>query len=456
MYPICDREIFKESPYDINPWYRDTKSAFTSDNVSEKYAYYVRKANTISRKNLISYSNLYTESFYVDDMGFRKLTHNEYASLKGFPLAYNFNNCSNKTRMYRKIATSPNIYVVKAIALQIHKYFETINGYEPQPYKIRTTDESVKNHQKKVHETPQKFTFSKQRILNIHIDKLKCLRNLDIPIDKKLTAIMGVNGAGKSTVLHALACMFAPSDHGEKYAFSFFFTPNPDATWADSKLSLTYFNENDQTEYTKVYEKQKDRWMPKTSQKPLRDIFYIGVDTGIPEIEAERQTSFIHYSSDDAEDKNADKIIQYASEILNKDYDKLVYHKTKKKQFPGIRTKSNIKYSALSMGAGEQRILKILQTVLSAAQYSLILIDEIDLLLHASALKRLIVVLSQIAEKRNLQIIFTTHSLVMGTLKDYVDIRYLYQLKEKTVVYDTITPDIIYELSENIEKPLEV
>lgn len=67
------------------------------------------------------------------------------------------------------------------------------------------------------------------------------------------------------------------------------------------------------------------------------------------------------------------------------------------------------------------------------------------------ALKRLISTLAKVAEQRNLQIIFTTHSMELSRLQQYVDIRYLHPLKEKTMVYDTITPDIVYEMNENIE-----
>ena len=55
------------------------------------------------------------------------------------------------------------------------------------------------------------------------------------------------------------------------------------------------------------------------------------------------------------------------------------------------------------MGAGEQRLVKILTTVFHAEPYSLILIDEIDLLLHCNARKRLIRKLSELAERKNLQ-----------------------------------------------------
>ncbi len=64
--------------------------------------------------------------------------------------------------------------------------------------------------------------YPKHKILSMHVDSLKGLKNLDISLDKNLTAIMGVNGAGKSTILHALACVYGPYKLGENHKFSFF------------------------------------------------------------------------------------------------------------------------------------------------------------------------------------------------------------------------------------------
>lgn len=122
----------------------------------------------------------------------------------------------------------------------------------------------------------------------------------------------------------------------------------------------------------------------------------------------------------------------------------------------GVRTANDIRYSALSMGAGEQRAFKLLKTAYSVPAFSLILIDEIDLLLHIKALERLIKKLAEIAEQRKLQIVFTTHSLAMRGLTDYTDIRYLFQTPEKTMVFDSITPDIVYDLTDATERSLTV
>lgn len=76
----------------------------------------------------------------------------------------------------------------------------------------------------------------------------------------------------------------------------------------------------------------------------------------------------------------------------------------------------------------------------------MVLIDEIDLLLHADAFRKLIKKLSELATERNLQIIFTTHSLEMQYLSEYADIRYIEQQKDNTLVYDSIKPDLLYKM----------
>ena len=46
-----------------------------------------------------------------------------------------------------------------------------------------------------------------------------------------LNAIIGKNGAGKSTILHALACINNRYEKGEEYKFNYFFTPTTDTNY---------------------------------------------------------------------------------------------------------------------------------------------------------------------------------------------------------------------------------
>lgn len=150
------------------------------------------------------------------------------------------------------------------------------------------------------------------------------------------------------------------------------------------------------------------------------------------------------------EEKSDVEIIKEAAQILNKNYEYLIDNKYKEKTLIGVQLESGLKYSSLSMGAGEQRVIKILKILRKATAYSLVLIDEIDLLLHVSSLKKLI---------KKIQIIFTTHSLEMMNLSDYVKVQYLDHYnpsEEKTLVYDRITSDLIYALTEKKSIPYTI
>lgn len=447
-------KTFRDEDNIINDWYRELGNIEKIDFIEGRY--YIREKKNIRgerylKESKLIYTGLYRDIFIMDSIGLRRFTHNEFARLKGIQ-NYNFNDCANKLKMYSKIAYASNVYIVEAIARALIDYLdnkdiiaERLLGLQKKGDKSRSKETDQK-----------KIVFPKHRITHIHIDKLKGIRNLDISISGNLTAIMGVNGSGKSTILHALACVYTPYERGDSYKFSFFFTPNPDSDWKNSKLELTYYDENEQKEISRVYKKDSDRWSPRYSKRPVRDVFFVGIETCIPEIEKEKQTSFIDYSTDSMNDDITHRVVKSAAYILNKDYETLTMHRTKKKELLGVHTANNLTYSSLTMGAGEQRVFKILRLVYTVNTYSLILIDEIDLLLHVTALKRLIMELYQIALKRNLQIIFTTHSLEVVNLNEYVDVRYLEQLEQKTMVYNSVNADMIYEMSDSVRKPIEI
>lgn len=78
----------------------------------------------------------------------------------------------------------------------------------------------------------------KQSLDEVRFSQLEGLKNLEISFkDKNVTAIFGINGCGKSTILHALACLYRPhSEIGEKNYFTRFFKRENRVTWIGSKL----------------------------------------------------------------------------------------------------------------------------------------------------------------------------------------------------------------------------
>lgn len=291
---------------------------------------------------------------------------------------------------------------------------------------------------------------SEHKIVSMSVENLKNLKRLEIDFQgKNVTAILGPNGNGKSTILHALASAFSPLDNGkgENYKFSDFFLPNTDATWNDSSLSITYSYKDTGELHTvkdREYKKTKARWTPRYANRFKREVYYIGIDKCVPMIESEKKQSKVNYATRALESSEKAAILEKASYILNKPYTNLNRHQTASKEFMGVET-SNLKYSALSMSAGEQKVFHILRTIYEAGKYSLILVDELDLLLHDFALQRLIEVIVQRAESKKIQVIFTTHRESVVDRTD-INIRHIYSSNDKTFCLNETKPDALTRL----------
>jgi len=308
------------------------------------------------------------------------------------------------------------------------------------------------------------MSISQQVIHSLGIKKLKGISSLDeIRFDEKpLTAILGTNGCGKSTILHALACCYKPAEGSDQQNWQFrdFFTPTTDATWMGSSLEMVYSYRDGVNQFLKVrtvYRKNDDRWSPRYANRPERYVRFIGIKSCVPRIEEETYTSAINYQTEAHAD--AGLIMAKMGTVFNRAYNELNIHRAHAgRRYLGLAL-DGARYSALAMGAGEQRILEILSAVFNAPKYGLILIDEIDLLLHTAALKQLIGILFQRAQDKSLQIVFTTHREAILELKDMVSIKHIHTVRAeppKTYCFSDTKPDALRRLTGQQDRPLEI
>jgi Fe-S cluster assembly ATPase SufC len=293
----------------------------------------------------------------------------------------------------------------------------------------------------------------------IAIAKLKGISGLDeIRFDEKpLTAVMGPNGCGKSTILHALACCYQPVPHQEDFRFPHFFTPTTDATWAGSSLTLDYSYRDGAEEFSNIrtlYKKAADRWVPRYDTRPVRHVSFINIKTCVPAIENETVTSIIRYAT--TIHPSNELIREKMATVFNRNYAELnVHNSSYGRRYEGLAI-DGIRYSSLAMGAGEQRVLKILLNVFNSPSYGLILIDEIDLLLHTAALKSLLRILSERALQRHLQIVFTTHREAVLELTELISIKHIHTVAGKTYCFSNTKPDAIHRLTGTRQLALEI
>ncbi|MBS4429256.1 ATP-binding cassette domain-containing protein [Pectobacterium punjabense] len=312
---------------------------------------------------------------------------------------------------------------------------------------------------------PRNKSITNQKIKSIKIQKLKCINNLNEIFfhPHALTAILGPNGSGKSTILHALASVYMPEEgfSGEDHKLGDFFPRSPQAEWNGSNFNVNISYRRDGIlidSDIKNYGKADDRgsrWVQIYARRPMREVYYLGIDKCVPMIESEKKNN-VQYITSNVNSTLITTILSKASYILNKRYTSFNHHqKPNGTKFIGVEI-AGLAYSSLSMSAGEQKIFLILDTVFKADKNALILIDELDLLLHDEALRKLILVLSEHAEEKNKQIIFTTHRELIISMKNKVNIRHILSLDTCSYCFEETKPDAINRLTGEQVKPIEI
>lgn len=305
---------------------------------------------------------------------------------------------------------------------------------------------------------------TQQQVRSIEIHSVKSLTDLTVdfePNESMLTGIFGPNGCGKSTVLHLLACSYEPVTKDlTNHRFSDFFLPTSTHLWSGSAFTLHYSHAEAATaappsvaQLVKRYEKRKDRWAPRYENRPRRDCHYLGISTCVPRIETETKTTRVQFTGTTPQAKK--EVLAAARNILNRDYTAYNLIQAKgKKTYIGVQNAAG-NYTELSMGAGEQRVFKILETVHAAEKYSLILIDEVDLLLHEQALHRLLEHLRDHCTKRSIQLVFTAHRHALLDVAG-INFRHIMQTPKRTLCISKTTPDALTQLTTKPVRPIRI
>ena len=285
----------------------------------------------------------------------------------------------------------------------------------------------------------------------LSFERFRNLDGLDIDFGKKgITGIFGANGLGKSSILNVIRCLYQPvynprhrTDRPRPIPYQFrpansnnepfghVFYGNQFFGYGGSKIVAEFYGEAPENlhEISGIYEIQQGhgRWTPGTTAKPVRPVYYINMETCIPAMEAGKTKS--------ERDKRARKYrSMFAhSEELKNDFVAIFQRNI---EFNTNNATNNVDEQLSVMiggrrmvfrdlSAGEQRILKVLDTIHNAVDGSLILIDELEITLHSMALENLIRILRRLVRAKNLQIIFTSHNEALMERRD-IDIRSLY------------------------------
>lgn len=224
-----------------------------------------------------------------------------------------------------------------------------------------------------------------------------------------IMAVIGENGAGKSTVLQAAASVYrSPNGAKSRYASEFF----PDTTWDKvTSAQITYqVREGNSKPAVDSVRKPGDRWLGNPNRRE-RAVRYIDLSRIQP---VSARIGYVKlanpgFKEASARPFDAAKLGRFNT-VMGRDYDlaKMALLDADKSRPIAVLAQNRTTYSGFHQGAGETTVAELLQTDLP--KYSLLLIDEVESSLHPRAQRRLIRDLATLARELELQVILTTHS----------------------------------------------
>ena len=259
--------------------------------------------------------------------------------------------------------------------------------------------------------------------LKVQIHKIKSIEDLTIefPVDKGLYAITGQNGSGKSTIVASASRVF-------------FNLPMKEYFGNTEDGAFLKFNMDDGSE--RKWEKHNGIWNQSSSERMnIRGFFEGSLIFGnrfkdttydkLKQIDKINQDKLI--PADDFIRTNLGYILHGDKDF----YEKLWRVSSKYEKFDGFvfyYEKNGRRISQFHMSTGENLLISILNSLFIKIKDSntqkncIVFLDEIELALHPSSLKRLVVFLEDIANKYNYAIYFSTHSieLISGIKPDNI------------------------------------
>jgi hypothetical protein len=259
-------------------------------------------------------------------------------------------------------------------------------------------------------------------------------------------------------LLQALACVYRKDNtiaiDQDAYVYHDFFKAYEGNDWNDSSYDIQFHSNDDIS-----YRNDAGKWSPRIQNRLVRYVKYISIIDCAPDQEKERGKVIAEFVKSDIDLSEAKKrtLLEKVSAALHRQYTDTGFGTKGSglRQFryvsADVQPGANIEYPSHFMGAGEQKIIHIIHEVLKAPKGALILIEELDVSLHESAIRSLVAFLLEQAsdKKRLLQIIFTTHWLGIQDFSAQLNVVSLFEepATKNVVIRDGFDPQFVYALN---------
>lgn len=238
--------------------------------------------------------------------------------------------------------------------------------------------------------------------------KVRGFVDKEVRFDFPVTALIGPNGGGKSTILGAAGLAYKDVKPERFFAKSGRYDSSM-VRWS-IEHGVIDKTEDRASEVRRSVNFPTSKW----NRRPFdRDVLVFGVARTVPATERS-DLRLARGSRFRAASENAlpAEVINAAQTILGKSvagYSELDVT-TKATLYAATDGGTGTSYTEFHFGAGQASIIRIVAGVEAAENNSLILIEEIENGLHPVAVRRLVDYLLSVAVRKKCQVIFTTHS----------------------------------------------
>lgn len=231
-----------------------------------------------------------------------------------------------------------------------------------------------------------------------------------------ISALVGENGSGKSTMLALAACAFHNTDEFHQFTrkksyftYGDFFTFAPEEHGLQGIEIVYTIRQAEDDKNNRRWKKPSGKWNDFNTRKH-RNVVYLGINRIVPPSESSAHRSYRKlFEAEEINSNILSQIKSMASRIFGKNYSTLrIFVHNAYRLF--LVERNDVSYSGFNMGAGENAVISILLELLCAGPGALMVIDEIELGLHAKAQNEFIKVLKEICKLNKCQIICSTHS----------------------------------------------
>lgn len=250
---------------------------------------------------------------------------------------------------------------------------------------------------------------------------------MDVSFQYPISAFVGENGSGKSTILALVACAFhnttcfCPQNRirfGNKkirvyYTYGDFFTFLPTENGISEIQIKAEYLSSDGLKNDVRKKKPSGKWND-FNRRPQRAVSFLGINRIVPPSESNPHRHYSKYfsSAHTLTDSQVEDLRAALSRILDRTYATIdLMNYGAYRLFTTQRNGTG--YTGFNMGAGENAVLGLLLEIMTAGKGALIVVDEIELGLHAKAQKKLIEELKSFCLQYHCQIICSTHSKIV-------------------------------------------